>query len=160
METTWGHLEMNYATMTDMELIHYLDLYAEDPLLRRLAAMLGNTRGGLISDLEAAGMDPHTWQFKTEWQSMYPGDYIQQLRRDLEEAESDLNYTKNQLEEVTEERDELQTRTIMDFVREVHEEKLKASLKVSQSMKEIDQVKEQNAKLKEQIDMWGKMNRV
>lgn len=151
---------MNYATMTDMELIHYLDLYAEDPLLRRLAAMLGNTRGGLISDLEAAGMDPHTWQFKTEWQSMYPGDYIQQLRRDLEEAESDLNYTKNQLEEVTEERDELQTRTIMDFVREVHEEKLKASLKVSQSMKEIDQVKEQNAKLKEQIDMWGKMNRV
>ena len=151
---------MNYATMTDMELIHYLDLYAEDPLLRRLAAMLGNTRGGLISDLEAAGMDPHTWQFKTEWQSMYPGDYIQQLRRDLEEATDDLEHTKYNLEEVTTERDELKTRSIMDFVQEVWQEKRTASFKVSEAMKEIEQVKALNAKLTEQIDMWGKMNRV
>ena len=146
--------------MTDMELIHYLDLYAEDPLLRRLAAMLGNTRGGLIADLEDAGMDPQTLQFKTEWQSMYPGEYIEQLQRDLAEAESDLTHTKYKLEEAETELDELKTRSIMDFVQEVWQEKRTASFKVQEAQKEIEQVKALNAKLTEQIDMWGRLNKV
>ena len=151
---------MKYDSMTDMELIHYLDIYATDPLLRRLATMLGNTRGGLISDLEAAGMDPHTWQFKTEWQSMYPGDYIEQLRRDLDEAESDLSHTKYKLEEAETELNELKTRSIMDFVQEVWQEKKTASFKVSEAQKEVKRVNELNDKLKEQIDMWAAMNRI
>lgn len=151
---------MNYATMTDMELIHYLDIYATDPLLRRLATMLGNTRGGLISDLEAAGMDPHTWLFKTEWQSMYPGDYIQQLRRDLDEAESDLAHTKYKLEEAETELDELKTRSIMDFVQEVWQEKKTATFKVQEALKEAKAQKEENDLLKEKIDMWGRLNKV
>jgi len=151
---------MNYSTMTDMELIHYLDIYATDPLLRRLATMLGNTRGGLISDLEAAGMDPHTWQFKTEWQSMYPGDYIQQLRRDLDEAESDLAHTKYKLEEAETELDELKTRSIMDFVQEVWQEKKTATFKVQEALKEAKAQKEENNLLKEKIDMWGRLNKV
>lgn len=151
---------MNYATMTDRELLHYLDLYSEDPLLRRLASMLTNTHGGLISDLEAAGMDPHTWQFETEWQHMYPGDYIQQLRRDIDELESDLEHTKYQLEEVTTERDELNTRSIMDFVQEVWQEKRTNEHIVKEAMGTVKAYRDENTKLKEQIDMWGKMNRV
>lgn len=151
---------MKYDSMTDMELIHYLDLYAEDPLIRRLASMLGNTRGGLISDLEAAGMDPHTWQFKTEWQYMYPGDYIEQLRRDVDELESDLNHTKYKLEEAETELNELKTRSIMDFVQEVWQEKKTASFKVQEALKEAEHQRKENDRLKEQIDMWGKMNRV
>jgi predicted RNase H-like nuclease (RuvC/YqgF family) len=151
---------MNYATMTDMELIHYLDLYAEDPLLRRLAAMLGNTRGGLISDLEEAGMDPQTWTFQDDYHRMFPGQYITDLRRHRDELESDLEHTKYKLEEVETELDELKTRSIMDFVQEVWQEKRTASFKVSEAMKEIEQVKALNAKLTEQIDMWGKMNQV
>lgn len=151
---------MNYNTMTDMELIHYLDLYATDPLVRRLANMLHNTRGGLISDLEAAGMNPDTWMFETEWQNMYPGDYIQQLRRDIEELESDLNHTKYKLEESESERNELKTRTIMDFVQEVWQEKRTARFTVEQAQAETKKVHEENVKLKEQIDMWGKLNQV
>jgi len=151
---------MNYNSMTDFELLHYLDLYSTDPVIRRLVDFLSNTRGGLITDLEAAGMDPHTWQFETDWQHMYPGDYIQQLRRDRDEAESDLNRTKYELEDLEEKYNELKTRTIMDFVQEVWQEKKTATFKVQEAMKEVEQVKEQNAKLKEQIDMWGKMNRV
>lgn len=153
-------MNLDHNSLTDKELIHYLDLYSDDPLLRRLATMLTNTRGGLVSDLENAGMHPDTWMFETDWQSMYPGDYIIHLRRELDEAESDLAYTKSELEEVTEKWEELQTRTIMDFVQEVWQEKRTASNKVAEAMKEINQVKEQNAKLKEQIDMWGIMNRV
>jgi len=151
---------MNYDSMTDRELLHYLDLYSNEPLIRRLATMLTNTHGGLISDLEAAGMDPHTWQFETEWQHLYPGDYIQQLRRDVEELESDLNHTKYKLDEAETELDELKTRSIMDFVQEVHQERITNSYKLSEAMKEVKKVNELNDKLREQIDMWGKMNRV
>jgi len=151
---------MNYATMTDMELIHYLDIYSDDPLLRRLATMLGNTRGGLMSDLEAAGMDPQTWQFQTDWQSMYPGDYIEHLRRDLEEVETNLRWLQDDHHELEDKYNELKTRTIMDFVQEVWQEKKTATYKVQEAMKEVRQVHEQNVKLKEQIDMWGKLNQV
>jgi hypothetical protein len=151
---------MNYNSMSDVELLHYMDLHSEDPVIRRLVNFLSNTRGGLIADLEAAGMDPHTWQFETEWQHMYPGDYIQQLRRDRDELESDLDHTKYKLEEAETELNELKTRTIMDFVNEVWQEKKTATFKVTEAMKEVEQVKEQNAKLKEQIDMWGRMNKV
>ena len=151
---------MNYNSMSDFELLHYLDLHSEDPVIRRLVNFLSNTRGGLITDLEAAGMDPHTWQFETEWQHMYPGDYIQQLRRDRDELESDLEYTKYKLEEAETELDEMKTRTIMDFVQEVWQEKKEATFKVQEARKEVAEIKEQNAKLREQIDMWGRLNRV
>lgn len=151
---------MNYNSMSDFELLHYLDLHTDDPVIRRLVNFLSNTRGGLITDLEAAGMDPHTWQFETEWQSMYPGDYIQQLRRDLDEAESDLAHTKYKLEEAETELDELKTRSIMDFVQEVWQEKKTATFKVQEALKEAKAQKEENDLLKEKIDMWGRLNKV
>ena len=149
---------MNYKSMTDMELIHYLDLYATDPLVRRLANMLHNTRGGLISDLEAAGMDPDTWQFETDWQSMYPGDYIQQLRRDIDELESDLDCAKRDLEDAQEERDRLKNRSIGDFLKEVEQERINNRDEVYRVRKEAQAIAEQNVKLKDQIDMWARMN--
>lgn len=39
---------MNYNSMTDTELLHYLDFYSEDPLIRRLVDVLTRTRGALI----------------------------------------------------------------------------------------------------------------
>ena len=146
--------------MTDFELLHYLDLHSEDPVIRRLVNFLSNTRGGLISDQEEAGMDPHTWQFETDWQHLYPGDYIQQLRRDLDEAESDLTRTKYELEDLEEKYDQLKTKSIMDFVQEVNNERLRASLTASEARKEADKQREENAKLREKIDMWAAMNRI
>lgn len=151
---------MNYNSMSDFELLHYLDLHTDDPVIRRLVNFLSNTRGGLITDLEAAGMDPHTWQFETDWQHMYPGDYIQQLRRDLEEVETNLRWLQDDHHELEDKYNELKTRSIMDFVQEVWQEKKTATYKVQEAQKESAKVKEENAKLREQIDMWGKMNRV
>ena len=151
---------MNYNSMSDFELLHYLDIYSEDPVIRRLVDFLSNTRGGLITDLEAAGMDPHTWQFETEWQHMYPGDYIQQLRRDVEEAESNLRWLQDDHQELEDKYHELKTRSIMDFVEEVNKERLRASLTASEARKETEKVREENAKLREQIDMWGRLNKL
>jgi predicted nucleic acid-binding Zn-ribbon protein len=91
---------------------------------------------------------------------MYPGDYIQQLRRDRDEAESELNWLRTDHHELEEKYNELKTRSIMDFVQEVWQEKKAATFKVQQAQEEINQVKKQNDKLKEQIDMWAAMNRI
>jgi hypothetical protein len=149
---------MNYNSMTDLELLHYLDLYSDDALIRRLIDVLTRTRGEIISDLEEAGMDPQTWTFGDGWTKMFPGQYITDLKKQLQYAENDLETANYKLEEMTTERDELKTRSIMDFVQEVWQEKKTASFKVSEAMKETAQVKEQNAKLKEQLDMWARMN--
>jgi len=149
---------MNYNSMADLELLRYLDIYSNDPLIRRLVDLLSNTRGAIISDLEAAGMDPQTWTFETDWQKMYPGEYIEQLRRDRDEAESDLEHTKYRLEEAETELGELKTRSIMDFVQEVWQEKKTATFKVQEALKEAKAQKEENDRLKEKIDMWAKMN--
>jgi hypothetical protein len=145
---------MNYDAMTDFELLHYLDLYSDDPLIRRLVNFLSNTRGGLITDLEAAGMDPHTWQFETEWQSMYPGDYIRQLRQDISELEQDLSVTKSDLEDVTEERNRLETRSIMDLIAEVQKERIVNREERYRAEKHAIAVKEENDLLREQLGMW------
>ena len=151
---------MNYNSMTDLELLHYLDIYSDDPLIRRIISVISRTRGALINDLEHAGMDPDTWMFKTDWQSMYPGEYIEQLRRDRDEAESDLEHTKYKLEEAERELDEMKTRSIMDFVQEVWQEKKVATFKVQEALKEAKAQKEENDRLREKIDMWGRMNQV
>ena len=151
---------MNYNSMTDLELLHYLDIYSDDPLIRRLIDVLTRTRGEIISDLEEAGMDPQTWTFQDDYHRMFPGQYITDLRHQRDDLESDLAHTKYKLEEAETELDELKTRSIMDFVQEVWQEKRTASFKVSEAMKEIEQVKALNAKLTEQIDMWGRLNKV
>lgn len=151
---------MNYNAMTDIELMHYLDLYSEDPVIRRLIDVLTRTRGAIISDLEDAGMDPQTWTFQDDYHRMFPGQYITDLRHQRDELESNLNYAKNDLEEVTEERDQLKTRNIMAFIEEVMQERKTASHKVQAATIESNKVREENAKLREQIDMWGRLNKV
>lgn len=147
---------MNYNAMTDRELLHYLDLYSNDPVVRKLANMIDS----MFSELEQAGMDPKTRMFGSGWEDQSPADYIISLQRDLQNVQDELEHTKYKLEEAETELDELKTRSIMDFVQEVWQEKRTASFKVSEAMKEVEQVKALNAKLTEQIDMWGRLNKV
>lgn len=149
---------MNYNAMTDPELIHYLDLYATDPLVRRLARMLTDSRGALIDDLVAAGMDPDTWQFEGDHEPMYPGAYIQHLRSDIDHLDSRLDATSRELDEAYEESTRLQTRTVMEFVEEVVQEKREAESRVRTARETVNEVQKENARLREQIDMWAKMN--
>jgi hypothetical protein len=146
--------------MTDTEMLHYLDLYSDDPVIRRLVNVLQNTQGALLTDLENAGMDPVTWKFKTDWQDQYPGDYIIQLRRDLEETEDQLKDLQDQNDELQNKYDQVKTRTIMDFVKEVWDEKRAAAFKAEDALKQARLQKEENDRLREQIDMWGKLNQV
>ena len=151
---------MNYNSMTDAELLHYLDIYNDDPLIRRLVDVMSNTQGALLSDLENAGMDPDTWMFRTDWQSMYPGEYIIHLESQLRHVEEELSALQYKYDDLLEERDQLKTRSIMDFIEEVKQEKKDNQDLVKEAMATVQAFKKENERLKEQIDMWGRLNTV
>lgn len=149
---------MNYNAMTDRELLHYLDLYSEDPVVRRLMHLLGNTRNSLIAELEEAGMDPQTWTFQDDYDAMFPGEYIEHLRSQLQHAQDEADSLQWKLDGVIEERDQLKTRSVADLIEEVWEEKRKNSDMVREAMSTVKAYKDENTRLKEQIDMWARMN--
>jgi hypothetical protein len=148
---------MNYNSMTDLELLHYLDLCSDDPLIRRLIDVLTRTRGEIISDLEEAGMDPQTWTFGDGWNKMFPGQYITDLKKQLEYTEEELEDMKYKLEQTREERDELKTRSLMDFVQEVWQEKRTSENLVKESIATVNAYKKENEELKEKINVWRVM---
>ena len=151
---------MNYRSMSDQELLHYLDLSSDDPLIRRLINVLAKTRGALIDDLESAGMDSQSWTFGEGWTKYSPGQYIEELRNDLRQAEDELELAQAELEQAINERDQLKVRGVMQLIEEVNKEKIRCSLMASDAVKESNRVREENDKLREQIDMWGKLNKV
>jgi hypothetical protein len=151
---------MNYNAMSDHELMHYLDLYSTDPLVRRLIGVLARTRGALIDDLVDAGMDAQDWTFGEGWNKFSPGQYIEELRNDVERAEDELRLAQDELSGMLDECERLKTRTIMQFIEEVQSEKRISKANADEAYKEAARVRQENAKLREQIDMWGAMNRV
>ena len=151
---------MNYNSMSDYELLHYLDLSSDDLLIRRLINVLTKTRGALIDDLESAGMDSQSWTFGEGWNKFSPGQYIEELRNDIRHAEDELELAQEELEQAINERDQLKTRNIMQLITEAQQEKNAAASRANEAWTETNRVRKENDKLREQIDMWGAMNRV
>ena len=146
--------------MSDQELLHYLDLSSNDPLIRRLINVLAKTRGALIDDLESAGMDSQSWTFGEGWNKFSPGQYIEELRNDLRRAEDDLEMAQHELRQAIDERDQLKVRGVMQLIEEVQSEKRINKSRADEAWKEANRIREENAKLREQIDMWGRLNHV
>jgi len=151
---------MNYDIMTDQELIHYLDWYSTDPVIQRLAKILSNTRGGIIAELEEEGMDPTNWTFETEYGREYPSDYIRSLRNQVDALESDCQALQRDLDDVTEAYDRLKTRTVMELIDDVHQHLHAANVSQARAEDQLRRVGEENAKLKDQLNMWARMNTV
>jgi hypothetical protein len=151
---------MNYNSMSDYELLHYLDLSSDDLLIRRLINVLTKTRGALIDDLESAGMDSQSWTFGEGWNKFSPGQYIEELRNDVRHAENELELAQEALEQAIDERDQLKTRNIMQLITEAQQEKNAAASRANEAWTETNRVRKENDKLREQIDMWGRLNQI
>ena len=151
---------MNYNTLDDTELLHYLDLYSDDPLTRRLIGVLARTRGALVNDLVDAGMDAQHWTFGDGWNQQGPGEYIQDLQRQIQNLEDDNDDLRKHKEELEEECDRLRSRSILEFLQEVERERTNNQGLVREAMTTVKAYRDENTKLKEQLDMWGRLNRV
>ena len=149
---------MNYNSMTAKELIHYLDLYNDNPVVRRLVSLFSND--SLMADLVDAGMDPDTQLFQNQWGHESPGEYIRGLRSSLDDAEHEASQLRYRCEDLEDELEQLKTRSIMDFIEEVRHVRRNSEELVSDAMKTIKAYKDENESLKEKIDMWGRMNKV
>lgn len=151
---------MNYNAMSDHELMHYLDLYSEDSLVRRLIGVLARTRGALIDDLVDAGMDAQAWTFGDGWNRQGPGEYIQDLQRQIQGLEDDNDDLRKHKEELEDECARLKSRSILEFLQEVERERKNNQDLVREAMQTVHAYKKENDSLREKIDMWGTLNRV
>ena len=147
---------MNYHSMTARELVHYLSLYNDDPLVRRLVSLFSND--SLMADLVDAGMDPDTQLFQIDWGHESPGEHIRSLRNSLEDAQDEASELRYRCDDLEEKLEQLKTRSIMDFVQEVWQEKRNNADLVKEAMGTVKAFKDENERLKEQIDMWARMN--
>lgn len=151
---------MNYNSMSDTEFMHYLDVYSDDPVVRRLIGVLERTRGALVDDLVDAGMDTQDWTFGRGWEKQSPGQYIQDLQHQIRSLEDDNDDLRKHKEELEDECDRLKSRSVMEFLQEVEREKRENQSLVREAMKTVQAYKKENDDLKEKIDMWGKLNKV
>lgn len=151
---------MNYNAMSDTEFMHYLDIYNDDPIVRRLIGVLERTRGALVDDLVDAGMDARDWTFGDGWSRDSPGQYIQDLRHQIQGLEDDNDDLRKHKEELEDECARLKSRSVMEFLQEVEREKIENQSLVREAMKTIKLYKDENQSLKEKIDMWGRLNHV
>lgn len=151
---------MNYNAMSDTEFMHYLDIYNDDPVVRRLVGVLERTRGALVDDLVDAGMDARDWTFGDGWSRESPGQYIRDLQYQIRSLENDNDDLRKHKEELEDECDRLKSRSVMEFLQEVEREKIENQSLVREAMKTVKSYKEENENLKKKIDMWGALNRV
>lgn len=105
-------------------------------------------------------MDSQSWTFGDSWNKFSPGQYIEELRNDLQYAEDQLEIAQQEIIQIEDERDQLKARSIIKFIEELQQEKRANQDLVREAMGTVQAYKKENDKLKEQIDMWGKLNHV
>lgn len=146
---------MNLTHLSDLELLDYLDRYSDDPIIVRLVNFLRGTRGGLISDLEAAGMDPQDWTFRTDgYNRYYPGQYITHLEREVDHVVEELELAQRELEEANDQIHKLKARTVVQLLAQMETEVSNAKAQVHQYKRNSDVIAEENRDLKQKLGMW------
>lgn len=142
----------NLLTMSEREMVHYLDMYSEDPVIHRLLGMITYTRDEyqyLVENLADAGMDQDFLVFHG---MTSPGSYIKELEFQVEELERE----KSSLEE---ELDELKTKTVVEFIAEVRQEQLELKQQMYIVKNDNGILQRRAEELQAKLDMWGVMSR-
>ena len=151
---------MKLNHLSDLELLHYLDLYSTDPVVQRLVDILSTTRAGLVNDLVDAGMDPDLWIVEDDGDRYTPGDYIVHLRSMVQHERDDRHTAEDEQERLQREVDRLSTRTIVDFLHEAKELVDQAERSAASAVRSRFDLERQNKELREQLDMWTIMKTV
>ena len=149
---------MNYNSMTSRELLHYLDLYSTDPVVQRLVKLLQEE--SVVQELVDAGMDPVTRTFEDDWEKYSPGQYIEQLRINVNSYRQDAEYWEANCDRAEQDRDKFKARSVAKLLMEAENERASAYSAKAASEAEVRRLQKLNDDLTEKIDMWGKMNKV
>lgn len=148
---------MNYENLSVKELIHYLDLYHEDPLVRRLAVALREE--SLIEELEAVGMDPDTKAFRDDgWDYRSPGEYIQHLRNEIDYYVRERNEAEDRVLELESEIKRLSTMSIVNFIADVKHKLDMNNLETARANNRAEAEREARKESEQKFEFWEKLN--
>lgn len=144
---------MNLLAMSEREMVNYLDLCSDDPVIKRLLSMISFTQEeyeDLVDNLVDAGMDREYLVFNG---MTSPGSYI----RDLENQVEDLERENSDL---SEELDSLKTKTVVELIHELKEDRLRMEHYVRESQSDNEFLRKRTEQLEEKLNMWTIMNKV
>lgn len=145
--------------LTYRELVHHLDLYSTDPLVRRLIDYIVGGEDTVMSSLIDAGMDPMSYEFSDSYEYYSPGQYIEHLRKLCDDVEQDLRIAQDDLSDMTDERDRYKNRSVADLMASMSEEVRRAHTDRDNANRVARKYEQENDELKEKINVWTIMER-
>lgn len=147
---------MNYQHLTAGELIRYLDLTSTDPLVRKLIQLLQDE--SLIYELESAGMDPVTREFKHDWEYFGPASYIEKLRNDVDYYVEECNNLENKVRELEGEVTRMSTVSLVNFIADVHHKLEMSKFEQGRAERRAEAEREARKEAEQKFEFWDKMN--
>jgi predicted RNase H-like nuclease (RuvC/YqgF family) len=148
---------MNYNNLSVKELVHYLDLYNDDPLVRRLVVLLREE--SLIEELEAVGMDPATKEFKDEgWNYRGPAEYIEHLRNEIDYYVREADDLQTEVHNLEKEVAKLSARGVASLLAEVHDTLEAAKMEEGRYRRMAEHEKKLREEAEHKFEFWEKLN--
>jgi len=147
---------MNHDNLTAKELIHYLDLYSEDPVVRRLVTLL--QEDSLMCELVDVGMDEDTLQFKDDWQYYSPGDYISHLRNDLDYYVRECDDLQNEVYDLQKEIKNMSTISLVSFIADVKHKMDMTIMEKDRALARAEEERVLRKSAEQKFEFWDKMN--
>lgn len=149
---------MQNSNLNINELIHHLDITTTDPIVRRLIDLLLTREATLADELIDAGMDPTSYTFYYDGSSEYsPGEFITELRKNVDYLEQDLQCAQEDLACATAERDRLSTRSVASLLASMEEIVKRTKADSDNVNRQIIKVEQENHQLKDKINVWKVM---
>jgi predicted RNase H-like nuclease (RuvC/YqgF family) len=148
---------MNYNNLSVKELIHYLDLYNDDPLVRRLVVLLREE--SLVEELEEVGMDPNTKTFRDEgWDYRGPGEYIEHLRNDVDYYVREADELRTEVHNLEKEVARLSARGVASLLAEVHDTLESAKMEEGRYRRMAEHEKKLREEAEQKFEFWDKLH--
>ena len=140
--------------MTDNELIDYTIKFDNDPVRVRLATYMDRHPGSILDDLERAGMDPISCNFrdKDTCNDYLPGQYISHL-------EDEIDYLEEKLAEAYKEIEEMKTMKVSELIEQLRQEILTEKYMREKAEKSRYEAHQEREEMKNKLDMWAVLNR-
>ena len=147
------------TNLTYQELIRHLDMYSTDPIVRKLIEYIGEKEETIIESLVEAGMDPVDCRFQTDMGYCYPGEYITELRKNLDFYQEEASTWEYKYEDMKDERDRLQARSVANLLHEMNLQIKRAQDQAHDADRTATQLKQRNKDLEEKINVWQILER-
>lgn len=151
---------MKNIKLTYKELVNYLDLYNDDPMVRQLLAYIDEKEEMIIEGLVDAGMDPDDCRFESDHGGWHlPGPYIQELRSDADFYQREMQEWQEKYDDMKSERDRLKARSVADLLADMQEKIRRAEGQAQDADRIATQLKARNRDLEEKINVWTIMEK-